>query len=50
VATAVVLPLLSEKPHSPKLGAYPKYGDFPLLYILVRMPVFYCSMTEVGMA
>jgi hypothetical protein len=28
-----VLPLLPEKPHYPKLGACPKYGDVALLHI-----------------
>jgi hypothetical protein len=31
VATTAVLLLLSEKPRYPKLGAYPKYGDFTLM-------------------
>jgi hypothetical protein len=35
VATAAVLLLLSEKPRYPKLGAYPKYGDFTLSVIAV---------------
>jgi hypothetical protein len=31
MATTAVLPSLSEKPRYPKLGPYPKYGDFILL-------------------
>jgi hypothetical protein len=31
VASIAVLPLLPEKSHYPKLGAYPKYGDFTLM-------------------
>jgi hypothetical protein len=31
VATTAVLPLLPEQPSYPKLGAYPKYGNFTLL-------------------
>jgi hypothetical protein len=34
VATTAVLLLLSEKPRYPKLGAYPKYGDFTLMSVL----------------
>jgi hypothetical protein len=34
VATTAVLPLLPEKPLYLKLGAYPKYGDFTLLFYL----------------
>jgi hypothetical protein len=30
MATIAVLPSHPEKPHYPKLGAYPKYGDFNL--------------------
>jgi hypothetical protein len=33
VATTALLLLLSEKPHYPKLGAYPKYGDFTIKII-----------------
>jgi hypothetical protein len=34
VATTAVLLLLPEKPRYPKLGSYPKHGDFTLLLLL----------------
>jgi hypothetical protein len=38
VATTAVLLLLSEKPRYPKLGAYPKYGDFTLQWDCSLIP------------